>query len=212
MNLAIGDRVEPGGSLSEVGELDDVDLPALVVFWRRANESISRHRCALLNEPELGMTPTRSITIDTLHCLYLGVMNAYVKTAMWAIFLSGVYGAIGTESENLQVAVMVMRNQLTSWYKHRHELDPREKLIKLSKLSTKSVGTRNNRCFKGKAAETWGVLLFFIDELRRLGERVQDGQRLLRAGQCLERIVLLWRNCDWEIPRDAQEERYTFRD
>ena len=128
------------------------------------------------------------------------------------IFLSGVFGAIGTESENLQVAVMVMRNQLTSWYKHKHELDPGQKINRLSKLSTKSVGTRNNRCFKGKAAETCGVILFFIYEIRRLGERVQDGQRLLRAGQCLERIVLLWRNCDWEIPRDAQEERYTFRD
>ena len=87
MNLAQGDRVEPGGSLSEVGELEDVELPALVVFWRRANETISRHRCALLNEPELGLTPTRSITVHSLHCLFLGVKNAYDKTVMWTIFI-----------------------------------------------------------------------------------------------------------------------------
>ena len=71
--LRENDRLEPGGALRQVGDLEDVGLPAQLIFWRSSNETIARHRCPLLCAEELGLTPTRALTVDALHTASLGI-------------------------------------------------------------------------------------------------------------------------------------------
>ena len=172
-------------------------------------ETLCRHRCPLRSAPDVGLTPTRAVAVDSLHCFYLGVMAAFCKALLWTIFESRVWGDLGTEGENIQVAVQMFRSHQTAWYKQRAQVFPQERLTRLGKFSRKSVGTRNNQEFKAKAAETWCVMLFLLDQVRRFGERLgMNHQRLLRAGECLERIVMIWREHKWIIPRPAQEESW----
>ena len=59
--------LEPDRSLREVGGLEEVALLAVIIFWRMANQTLTRHRCPLLSSPELGLTPTRTLIVDALH-------------------------------------------------------------------------------------------------------------------------------------------------
>ena len=59
---------------------------------------------------------------------------------------------------------------------------------------------------RDEGAETWGLALFLIDELRKHRERVgATGCRLLFAGEALERLVVGFRECGWVAPLRVQE-------
>ena len=68
-SLRTKDRLEPSSALPDVGEFENVKLPCSVVFWRISVETHARHRNPLFCE-ETAMSPTRSVTVDTLHALY----------------------------------------------------------------------------------------------------------------------------------------------
>ena len=64
------------------------------------------------------------------------------------------------------------------------------KLTQISDLTVKMVGNRAEPKLKTKAAETWGVALFLIDELRKYGARAgEDTVRLALAGECLRDLA-----------------------
>ena len=68
------------------------------------------------------------------------------------------------------------------------------------------LGTRQDPKCKTKAAETWGLALFLIDELRTHRERLGvNGCRLLLAGEALEHLVVGFRECGWVAPLRVQE-------
>ena len=137
-------------------------------------------------------------------------MNVWCKVALWFLLTCGIYGDMGAAEENLRNALLVLRHSLTNFYKDRHAKDPLEQLTRISDLTTKMVGTRAEQKCKTKGADTWGVLLFFTDEMSnhalRLGAR---GCRLLAAGKALERIVSIWGAHGRIIPARAIEDRLT---
>jgi hypothetical protein len=57
------------------------------------------------------------------------------------------------------------------------------------------LGTRNDRKLKTKGAETYGVLLFVVEQLRQFGDRAgEHHRRLLLAGESLEFMIRTWQN------------------
>ena len=69
------------------------------------------------------------------------------------------------------------------------------------------LGTADDPKIKTKAAETWGVFLFLISELRIRQSMVgAEAERLIHAGDMLEKIVRTWKAYDWIIPRSAAQE------
>ena len=79
----------------------------------------------------------------------------------------------------------------------------------LADLTAKMIGTRASKKLKTKGAETWGIALFALWELRRHQARLPaNGTRLLRAGENLERIVRIWRGSRSVMPpRDLEGRR-----
>jgi hypothetical protein len=146
------------------------------------------------------------MTIDTLHALYLGVMLVWCRTVVWALLSSGVYGATGSSSGGLTICCLAMRSSLFAWYKDRHRRFPSEVLTQVSDWTPSMVGTQTHPRCKTKAAETWSVLLWLLDELRRLGGSIGDWQRLLQAGSCMESLVVRWRGCPWKLSSVAIQE------
>jgi hypothetical protein len=199
LHLLRDDRLEPSPALPDVGAFESLALGTIVTFWRNADDTLTRHRNPLFCA-ETGLSPKRNMTVDSLHCLYLGVMNAYVKLAIWLFIDAGVLGGLGTKEERVQSNVITLRHLLTSWYKVRRQGG--ENLTEISDLTVGMVsGAR-----VAKGAETWGLVLFFIHLLRRyvnhLGVRAHA---LLEAGECLEGIVVSLRGHGWVVPAALQQ-------
>ena len=208
LGLFPDDRLEPSPSLPDVSFLREVDLShdktIRVVFWRLANESLTKHRNPIFDE-RLGISAKRSVTVDTLHCLYLGVFKSWCSVVIWVLINRCCYARVGTEAENLASSIMVMRHTLNVWYVNRAKMRRDETRTRLADLIPKMVGTNNDPKLKVKAAECWGIMLFLINELRRLEHRAgPDWAALLQAGEALVQMVDIWQNCGINISMDAQ--------
>ena len=207
VHLKLGDRLEPSYTLPDVGALEEIStFPTTIVFWRRSVETLTRHRNPVF-DPEIGITPARSLTVDVLHAFFLGIMNMWAKVTIWKLILSGCYGNYGTQDENALAATLVLRDLLMAFYKKHHEEHREDAITRVADLTVKMLGSANEKKLKTKGAETWGVALFLIYELpKRMSMLGGDGERLLQAGKQLEKIVRIWKANDWTMPRPAAQE------
>ena len=161
----MGDRLEPSAGLADVGAFEIAPLPLSVVFWRPSAETSAKHRNPLFVE-HLGTGPRDLITVDILHALFLGPMNLFVKIALWNILESGVYGSMGDQQERLANSILALRNALMNFYKRHDRENKGATLTRCSDLTPKMLGTPADQKCKTKGAETWGILLFVISELK----------------------------------------------
>jgi hypothetical protein len=206
LGLSAGDRLEPSDSCPDVGAVSGLAPPFTLTFWRDSEESISRHRNPLFRA-SYGLAAETSMTVDTLHALYLGVMHVWCREAVWQLLTSGVYGASATSGADLVVCCLAMRTSLFNWYKARRAKFPSEGLTEVTDWIPSMVGKHGKPKLKTKAAETWSVLLFLVDELEKLrGLSGPHWQRLVMAGRRLESLVLRWRACSWTLPPHVIED------
>jgi hypothetical protein len=208
LGLEAGDRLEPSPTLPDVCALEDQDAPVAVIFWRVSDESLARHRNPLFCV-EIGVSPTKNLTVDELHAVNLGVMQWWCKHAIWHVISCGVYGNVGTLEEKHLAAVLGIRHDLMAWYKSSAREYP--KLTRLSDLTVKMLGTASAQKCKTKGAETWGLLLFLVHLLARCAGQVgAEGAVLLQAGQALKRMVAIWNECDrGQMSAVLQQDRLT---
>ena len=87
-------------------------------LWRSSRETVARNRCPLFDSA-VGICPIKSMTIDSLHCLDLGVFNSFAKHVLWELILSGAWGRRQTVEETVSTAVTAIRKDLNAWYKSR---------------------------------------------------------------------------------------------
>jgi hypothetical protein len=74
LTLLRDDRLEPCIALPNIGNFEGLSsFPVTLTFWRKGNETRCRHRLPLW-DPSLGIT-VRSLALDDLHVLYLGIFN-----------------------------------------------------------------------------------------------------------------------------------------
>ena len=202
-SLVVGDRLEPDDTLTNVGCLEYLPMPAVVTFWRRTNESVARHRNPLFAD-DIGISVHRCLTVDVLHTLYLGVMKTWCKLAAWCLISAGVYG---NAADGNVAGVLVFRHRLFQWYTSRQRRQPSENLTRVADFTVKMIGTRDDPKFKTKGAETWGLLLFLVGELRTFIGRVGDrGVRLALAGEALESLVRVWNRHTWILPAPSVQD------
>lgn len=207
LGLAAGDRVEPSKELPDVGLFLNLDtFPMVVTFWRPSLETLSRHRNPLF-DIEIGATPYRCLTEDTLHCLYLGTMHAYTRHAVWSLLSSGIWGRVGTRDEELLVAVECFKHELHLWYKARRRSHPDEVLTQVSDVTMKMVGSPTDRKLKTKGAETYGILLYVLDLMQRKMPQLGGVfPMLLEAGRCMERVIVILGQHGVHVPMNAVQE------
>jgi hypothetical protein len=209
LELLAGDRLEPTPTLMDVGAGFDriSQFPCPVQFWRPSANTICHHRCPLFDK-SIGITPTDTIRLDLLHALFLGPMHSWCKLAMWMVLMCGAWGSIETTAvELLTIAVLSMRAELMRWYKVRHQLFPSEVLTRVSDLTVKMVGAKDDRKLKTKAMETYGLMFFLTDMLEKY--KVQIGSKaapMREAGQMLARYVEIVKEGDMNLTPSALQE------
>jgi hypothetical protein len=191
LGLRAGDRLEPHEGLLDIGSaFDSLDCstPQRVLFWRPSLEYLTRHRNPLF-DMELGITPQRSLTVDLLHCIYLGVLLGYCKLVVWHLLLAGKWGRLSTLVETVQYAALRLKHDLETWYSSRHQLDRTEKLTRAHVTAAK-VGSSSDPKLRLKGAETYGVFLYLVDVLGADGARWgPEGLRYLEAGASMKRCL-----------------------
>ena len=189
-SLQVGDRLEPSATLLNVGDFDAVKVfPYSVVFWRPSSETMARHRNPIFNLG-IGLTPRRVMTVDLLHTFYLGLFQRFCRIAAWILIQSGIFGAVGTMDQRVQVSILALANMLGHWYKRRHRLDVTEKLTRIHNLQKGRLGDNADPQCKTKAAETWGFMLFLLDTLRLHINRLPARARtLVSAGEALVELM-----------------------
>ena len=210
LGLRRDDRLEPSEHLLDISLLREVPLEGddtiKVVFWRSSNESLARHRNPIL-DAEIGLSPKRALSIDPLHCLYLGVFRIWCMVVIWKLIVNHAYARVGTAEENLVATAMVIRKHLLNFYVQRHSDRPLEGLTRVADVTPKMFGTSNDQKCKVKGAECWGLMLFLVHELRRLGSRAgAHWNELLMAGECLVRMIDVWNNNGTRIPQGDIDE------
>jgi hypothetical protein len=206
--LQVDDRLEPSPECPDIGAFERLEVPLTVTFWRCANETITRHPNVLFDK-DLCMYPSTVMTIDSLHCLNLGVMKTWVRIAIWVVLESGVFGGTGSAEERLHVACLALRASLMQFYKEWDRQHPGHELTRLSDFTPKMMGTSANPQLKSKGAETFGLLKFMLHTFALYKERLgEHWQRLKMAGESLDRIVSIWNEHGWLIPLSAQKVRH----
>ena len=207
LGLREGDRLEPSIGLMDVHRFETVDVfPLSVCFWRSANESMSRRRNPLFNSV-LGIDPACVLCIDILHCFHLGILLQYTKAALWHLLLSGLfYAKIGTQSEQIQNAVLGLRHDIHIFYGeyHRHHTD---QLTRISDLTVSMLGSRDAQLLKTKAAETYGLSKYVLRTLHlHAGRLGNSGARFLSAGKPMERLLEIFQEKCFRMSDAAIEE------
>ena len=207
VELRVGDRLEPSESLNDVGALVSIsEFPTTIMFWRKSDETLTRHRNPIFDR-EIGILPNRTLTVDVLHGFFLGVLNVWCRITIWKLVKHGCYGNLGNAVENINAATLVLRDSLMRFYSTYCKEHPHEDLTRVADLTLKMLGTADDPKIKTKGAETWGVFLFLISELRIRHSMVgAEAERLIHAGDMLEKIVRTWKAYDWIIPRSAAQE------
>ena len=180
------------------------EFPTSVVFWRPANETLTRHRNPVFDQHELGVTPSKSVVVELLHAVFLGVLLVWCRVAIWALIQSGAYGQALMTRESLLASILVLRNKLMQFYP-RYEKGHQETLTPVVDLTPSMLGAANNPVLKTKGAETWGIALFLLEELRLFHAMLPDS-RLLHAGQSIERVIRIWKGSSWVMPASLQKD------
>ena len=155
-------------------------------------ETSTRHRNPLFQE-DLGVAPHTTLTIDVLHCQYLGNLKSYAKHIVWFLVLEGAFGRVGAQEDQVQYAILALARELDTWYKTRHKADVLEKLTRIKQFSKRIIGEPSQRKLATKGAETWGFVLFLIDVMKaRRSALPSVVNRYIEAGESIVRLMTIF--------------------
>ena len=178
-------RLEPGSCLKDVAAFFDCALPFEVTFWRVNRDPQGRlcdrvsHRCPLFCRGT-GITPNM-VCIDALHTVYLGVYKTYCMAVCWALIDANVFGFTGPFDRVFEMTARRLTSDLLGFW----ELQGPSKKSRLTRLTAKMLGSRNQHDFKSKAAEAGECVAWAVDLMQRHHTTVQYGRPLLSAGKAL---------------------------
>ncbi len=207
LHLKPGDRLEPSDFVPDPSKFEHLNqYPFVALFWRRSEETLAKHKNPLFDD-SIGTSPAVSMSVDALHCLHLGVLNAFTKTAIWKLLESNIWGALeATREDSLDVAVSCLRAELWTWY----EQGPfKNTVTRVSDLTAKMLGGPSSHKLRTKGMETLGFFHFSIMCMERYQGRLDaNGHRLLEAGKCMVRWLDIVDRNPTPVPPSAIQELY----
>ena len=194
------DRFEPSRHLRNIADFESAPLPLKVTFWR--SHQIDRkvgdpiHRRNPLFCTLLGMNPHRTMMIDLLHCVHLGVLQEYVSCIIWATLDSNVWDVRGPRSAVIGIGVEYVHNDMKLWFKNSDVPTS----CQLGTLTAGMIGTDYKRTLKTKAAETGALLKWAVDVCERFQNKLEHGPVLKDAGKALVEYMALLKSSPTNVP------------
>ena len=126
-----------------------------------------------------GISIRRTLRLDTMHCLYLGVFSFFAHAVIFAAIAENLYNVDGRKGEVEDVTCRLLFNDYKQWCL-AHKI---ENGYQLQTLLPTMVGDDGKPFIKAKAAET-GVLMRWATEFCCSGEgaKLKHGGLLSAAG------------------------------
>ena len=185
LGLRAKDRLEPGEHLRDIGQIFTYELPVTVTFWRvnrdahgRLDDRISHRN--LLFSMRTGVSP-HMVCIDALHTVYLGVYKTYCECIVWGIIECNAFGFEGPFDKIKEMTARRLTSDVLAFW----ETQGPSKKSRVTRLTSKMLGTRKSPDFKVKAAEAGECLAWALDLAIRYKDQIEHGKALVAAGQAL---------------------------
>jgi len=189
LGLVAGDRLEPSTNLPDVSKMETLPLPLHLIFWRPSQTVLTKHRNPIF-QSHLGTT-FDVICIDSLHCVYLGIMNAFCKELVWAMINGNAWRVTATtEDVKLQLTALRIFGELRTFYARKAKQG--HPLSEIPKFTHKHLGTQTKKKLRTKGAETGGFLLY-LDEALKISPHFDQKDRWAAAATALIDYVNLGR-------------------
>ena len=170
-------------------ELAGGPYPVRVLFWRRSKETSARRRCPIMRVP--GMTMLH-LLVDTLHCMFLGVVPRYIEASLWMCITCNVWNAVSSnQATRDELCIQGCRAELFQWYKLARSTGQGSDITELGDLTPGMLGTRQSWNFTPKGAESMCLIPFVVNILQKYKEKlpVADVDALLKSGIALRDLV-----------------------
>jgi hypothetical protein len=124
LGLLKGDRLEPTPRLQDVAKFETQAVPCTVTFWRKTEETSTKHRNPLFDRA-IGIG-VQTLKVDSLHCLALGVWQVVLSAVLAAIVAHDIYGAEAAGATTIeskrQHTFQALAKELAQWMaKRRNE-------------------------------------------------------------------------------------------
>ena len=185
--LKRGDRLVPSMALHDTAAFETQAIPFTAVFWRshldRKKRKMDWTHCRNpLFDFSTGISIRRTLRLDTMHCLYLGVFSFFAHAVIFAAIAENLYNVDGRKGEVEDVTCRLLFNDYKQWCL-AHKI---ENGYQLQTLLPTMVGDDGKPFIKAKAAET-GVLMRWATEFCCSGEgaKLKHGGLLSAAGVAL---------------------------
>ena len=189
MGLLKGDRLEPTPQMPNVADFDNMQPPYTVRFWRRANETMARHRNPLCSNGT-GISIDNCLQVDWLHCMSLGIQLDVLRCLFSVAFNYDVFKVGGFQDQRMVLSVNRLQFDLFAWYKAEKEKGNEHSQAQL--LTPSMFGTLADPSLSLHGAECNGVLRYAQSFLEKYGHLLPDLQEWgLAVGslvQCLDLI------------------------
>ena len=165
---------------------------------KRCLDSVNR-RCPLFAADLVG-EPRRVLVIDTLHTLYLGTLQVYIRAVVWRIVKTNPWKIGGSAEQVTAGCFRMLHAHLAAWYS-KHRLDVK---YRLGDVTPKMFGSHETGAVTTKAAETGPLVQWCVQLLCEF--TVLGGEYLLPAGQALSRHMKILKSHGPKLPREASIE------
>ena len=194
--LLRGDRIEPTAERPDTHAIDVIEepwKPFVLKFWRAPDKKkiVVNHRNPVLTI-QLGIGYW-TFSLDVLHCLHLGVFQAWITRVLRLLFDLDAFETRQTRiDDHLRCCGLELMARLKSWYPKYEKSLPeaaRRGVTRINVITGKMLGKKEKKIIKFKAAETRHFLPFALDLARQFEEQlaeVCDAASLIHAGECLQ--------------------------
>jgi hypothetical protein len=196
-NLSAGDRLEPSPGCPDVGDLEHVALPATLVFWRPSMETLTKHRNPLFNTVT-GIS-IESLTVDVLHCFYLGVLQAHCSQVVWSLVEVDAWdtrqAGQTTAPARMQESCTRLQADMAQWCRRRMRTHPHEKITLVQDITPWILGTsKEDQKFGLKGGETKTAFLYLHEFLQSCPKTMANKTHMMSASAALVRHMDLLKN------------------
>ena len=203
-NLAVGDRLEPSFGLMDIGDgFDNLTVfPCVVWFWRRSQETATLHRIPLWNK-DTGCTHDRTMGVDNLHTLSLGVYAFFCQFLIHMCFSCDVWETRETTEEaRIRMSVYRMEHDLKTFYRREKRRGVNHS-VEVQHITPGMFGTKATPCFNLKAGEANHFLPFVRWVITQHSAKLEQVDLLVQACDSLLRIQDLTREHPCVFPQAA---------
>lgn len=209
--LRAGDRLEPSIGCPDIGAFEDLVPPVTVVFWRSSAETLTKHRNPLFSAVT-GIT-IHTLTVDTLHCLYLGVLQVHCSQVIWGLVAADAWdtrrAGHTTAPARLQESCTRLQAALTTWCRNRRKSHPNEPVTEVQEVTPYILGSsREDQKLGLKGGETKSMFLYLDEVLPSHAAAVANGEHMLAASRALKRHLAVMKDAprvfsssQWKEPR-----------